>query len=671
MAGTPTDVTRWTPRPRMAAQAFRRGLDAATPRVLYGVRMTASVALAMWVGFWLQLQHAYWAPLTAAIVCQPGIGASLQKGRYRIIGTCIGAVAIVLLTGAMPQSRIGLVAGLAAWGGLCAIMSTFLKNNAAYAAALAGYTATIVFSDAISATPNQVFIVATVRATEISIGVISAGLVLAATDLGDASHRLAEEMAAIAADIAAGIADTLGGRLTIAQAQERRRALLQRVTMLDPLIDEVRGESASVRYRSRTMEAAVGGLLGALAGWRGMATHMNATLDQQAKAEVSIALAAFEALLGHAWRGDPVAVRQACHDHARHLLELPGSTAGARLLVDRAVAALLGLASGANGLVVIEAPTHALAERAGRRLFIPDTLPALLNGLRVVATIVVASVIWIEVAWPGGQGVVVFAAVVTILFAPQAERAYGTVREFAAGVFIATVLAAVIKFGVLPQQQTFLALMLVIGVVMVPAAALAAGSWHKPVFTGISFIFMALLAPENAITFDIAGYLNSALTIIVGICLAACAYRLVPPLSATWRVRRLLALTLRDLRALAAGRRRRTQANWLGLMTARLGSMPDASPGDLGCALAGLTAGQTIIWLRGEADGLEGKDILASALGDLAAGRVADARHGLARYAASQPDRADGLRAQAETALLGGILEQYAAFFGQARREAA
>ncbi len=664
------NMTWWAP-PRAVGSAFRRGLGTATPRVLYGLRMTASVALAMWVAFWLQLDNAYWAPLTAAIVCQPGIGASLQKGRFRIVGTGIGAVAIVLLTSAMPQSRIGELAGLALWGGLAGIMSTLLKNSAAYAAALSGYTAIIVFTDAISATPDQVFTLAVVRATEISIGVLAAGLVLAATDLGDAGRRLADELANIASAIAAGLTDTLAGRLAFAEAQERRRALLARVTALDPLIDEVRGESASVRYRPRALDAAIGGLLGALAAWRGVAMHVNAAPDDQATAEGREALAAFEALDPLDWRDDPAVARRACHEQARRVLALPAQNAGGRMLVDRTAEALLGLGGGANGLAVIEAPTQAVPVRGRAHLFVPDLLPALLNGVRVVAAIGVASTIWIEAAWPGGQGIVIFAAVVTILFAPQADRAYATVREFAGGVFTAAALAAVAEFAVLPQQQTFIALVLVIGAVLVPAAALGAGAWHKSFFTGISFIFIALLQPENTISFDVAGYLNSALTIVVGICLGTCAFRLIPPLSAKWRVRRLLALTLRDLRALAAGRRQRTHAIWLGLMTARLGSMPDAAQPDLACALAGLAAGQTIIWLRREVGGLRSGEILASALGDLAAGRLAGAQDRLARFAASQSDGALGLRAQAEAALLGGILGQYPAFFGQVRQDTA
>jgi uncharacterized membrane protein YccC len=46
-------------------------------------------------------------------VCQPRLDASLRKGRFRMIGTPLGAVAIVVLTACFPQYRC-LFAGMTA-----------------------------------------------------------------------------------------------------------------------------------------------------------------------------------------------------------------------------------------------------------------------------------------------------------------------------------------------------------------------------------------------------------------------------------------------------------------------------------------------------------------------------------------------------------------------------
>src|SRR5271168_1798477 len=78
---------------------------AAGPPLLFGLRLWASVCLALYVAFWLELDNPFWAGTTAAIVCQPHLGASLRKGWYRMVGTLVGAVVIVVLTAWLPQAR--------------------------------------------------------------------------------------------------------------------------------------------------------------------------------------------------------------------------------------------------------------------------------------------------------------------------------------------------------------------------------------------------------------------------------------------------------------------------------------------------------------------------------------------------------------------------------------
>ena len=78
----------------------------AAPAAAYGLRLWTAVCLALYVGFWLELDNAYWAGLTAAIVCQPSLGASLRKALFYVVGTAIGAVAIVALTACFPQDRV-------------------------------------------------------------------------------------------------------------------------------------------------------------------------------------------------------------------------------------------------------------------------------------------------------------------------------------------------------------------------------------------------------------------------------------------------------------------------------------------------------------------------------------------------------------------------------------
>jgi uncharacterized membrane protein YccC len=143
---------------------LRAQLMAARPMLLFGVRLWASVCLALFVAFWLDLDNAYWAETSAGIVCQPEVGASLRKGWFRMLGTLLGAVAAVVMAAYFPQDRVAFLTVLALWGAACAVVATLLRNFASYSAALAGYTAAIIAGDelgAVGGLNGQAFTLAT------------------------------------------------------------------------------------------------------------------------------------------------------------------------------------------------------------------------------------------------------------------------------------------------------------------------------------------------------------------------------------------------------------------------------------------------------------------------------------------------------------------------------
>ena len=89
-------------------------------------------------------------------------------------------------------------------GRACACVATLLRNFAAYAAALAGFTAAILASDTLGATggtDGHIFNFAVMRVSEIWIGIVCAGIVLAGTDFGAAPRRLAKLFADLADNI--------------------------------------------------------------------------------------------------------------------------------------------------------------------------------------------------------------------------------------------------------------------------------------------------------------------------------------------------------------------------------------------------------------------------------------------------------------------------------------
>jgi uncharacterized membrane protein YccC len=597
------------------ALALANAARAVGPPLLFGLRLWASVCLALCVAFWLKLDNAYWAGTSAAIVCQPHLGASLRKSWFRMIGTVVGAVVIVVLTAVFPQNRFGFLVGLALWGGACALVTTLLRNFAAYAAALAGYTAAIVASDQLGATggPNgQAFMLAVYRVSEIWIGIVCAGIVLAGTDFGDAPRRLAAQFAALAAEIAKGFSSslTVAGLSTSDTTQPVRRELIRRVIALDPIMDESLGESSRLRYHSPLLQGAIDGLFYALAAWRGAALRLSHLPKDVARQEANtirrrippeLRSAAQAGQTAH-WTENPSGKRAECDAAARALRALPPGSPSLRLLAAHAANLLAGFAAVLDGLALLVADPVRIRSPRRMTLHVPDWLPAFVNGGRAFVAIGAIEVFWIVTEWPNGALAITFTAIAVILLAPRADAAYAQAVRFTIGVALAAVCAAIIKFAVLPLLVSFAGFSMAMALYLVPVGMLVAQASSPAtftLFTAMSGNFVPLLAPTNQMSYDTVQFCNSALAIVVGCGVAAVSFRLLPPLSPAFRVERLLELTLHDLRRLATANVGRLPADWQGRIYKRLVAMPDeAEPLQRGQLLTALSLGRNIIALR-------------------------------------------------------------------------
>jgi uncharacterized membrane protein YccC len=653
------------------AWRLESGLRVAGPPLLFGLRLWASVSLALYVAFWLQLDDPYWA--VSAAVCQPQLGASLRKGWFRIIGTLIGAVMSVVFIAFFTEDRALFLAALALWGAVCAFATTVLRNFASYAAALSGFTVAIIAGNLLGATggvdADAAFLLAVTRASEICIGIVCTEVVLAGTDFGGARHRLAVTFASLGSGIAAGFA----GAIAVAgpeppDTQRAPQEFLARVIALDPLIDETIGESPQIRSHSGGLQKATDGLFTALAAWYAV-VHWLARMPAKDRWQKAAILenvppefrssAEPGAVVGSC--ADPDGLQRLCQATAQRMTDLPAVTLSQRLLADKAAEAFTGLADAFNGLALIVAESaRAARDLRWERLRIPDWLPALINAARAFVTIGAVALFWIVTGWPGGSGAITFAAIVVLLMAPRADQAYGAAIVFTAGAVLDLALTALVNFAALPGLRTegFAGFSLVMGACLVPIGALlrqARQPWQVGLFSAMIMGFVLMLKPTNPETYDTQTFYNVGLAIVAGVGAGAFSFRLLPPLSPAFRTYRLLALSLRDLRRLATGH---SQRDWEGRITCRLTFMPDAAtPLQRAQLLATLSAGSEIIRLRRLVSHLRLGTILGTALTELAQGRSASAIARLAQLDAAIVARGDTqLERQTILRVRGGIL---------------
>jgi hypothetical protein len=167
-------------------------------------------------------------------------------------------------------------------------------------------------------------------------------------------------------------------------------------------------------------------------------------------------------------------------------------------------------------------------------------------------------------------------------------------------------------------------------------------------------------------SYDQQQYYNMALTIITGAGAGAFSFLLIPPLSPGFRTRRLLTLTLRDLRRLATGPIPRTPDDWEGRMFGRFAALPDqAQPLQRSQLMAAFSVGSEIIQLRHIASRLELGTALDSALEALAQAESAIAVERLALVDQALASRAGAavLRARGLILAISASLTQHAACF--------
>src|SRR5262245_55806430 len=168
------------------------------------VRVWIAVVVALYAGFWLQLETPSSAAVTVAILALPTRGQALEKAGFRLMATIIGVAASIAIVGVFSQARDLLLLAFAAWLGLCVYAAGLSDGNRAYAAVLSGYTVALVAIQQID-TPQLVFDSAVARGAAIVVGIAAIAVVndlLAAPDryLGLESqlanlHRRVRELA--------------------------------------------------------------------------------------------------------------------------------------------------------------------------------------------------------------------------------------------------------------------------------------------------------------------------------------------------------------------------------------------------------------------------------------------------------------------------------------------
>jgi uncharacterized membrane protein YccC len=312
--------------------------------------------------------------------------------------------------------------------------------------------------------------------------------------------------------------------------------------------------------------------------------------------------------------------------------------------------------------------------RGTARSHVPDWLPASVNAVRAFLSVGAISLFWIASAWPSGVFAITFCAVVVLLLPLQGDLAYSASMTFLKGCVLATGVAAVLEFGILPRVTTFPSLCLALGLALVPFGCLLAWSRNPLMFVAASANVLPPLSITNAMTYDGSQFWNNSIAILVGVAVGALAMRILPPLSPAIRTSRLLALTLVDLRRLAKrASSRGKDDDWESRGVGRLLAMPEqAEPVERAQLFAAVTVGREALWFRHVAPRFVPGAAVDAALQAVAEGRSGEAIgrvEDIDRQLAALPPAESGkrivLRLRATILVISGRLAQFGSYFDE------
>lgn len=111
----------------------------------YALRTTLASCFALFVGWWLGLEHPQWAAMSVWAASQPQQrGMLVEKCLFRLIGTVVGTIVGVLILYLSHGDILYIALGLTFWVTLCTGAGNLFHGQFGYLTLLSGYTASLV-----------------------------------------------------------------------------------------------------------------------------------------------------------------------------------------------------------------------------------------------------------------------------------------------------------------------------------------------------------------------------------------------------------------------------------------------------------------------------------------------------------------------------------------------
>src|SRR6201992_1146822 len=144
--------------------------------IVFSVNCYIATILTMFVAFSLDLKSPGWAMTPFYLPTQPLSGPMRAKAFYRVIGTFVGAAAMIAIIPNLVDAPELTTLAVILWVTLCVFVSLLDRTPRSYMFVLSGYTAALIGFPSVLA-PDTVFDTAVARVEERTLGVVCPAVV--------------------------------------------------------------------------------------------------------------------------------------------------------------------------------------------------------------------------------------------------------------------------------------------------------------------------------------------------------------------------------------------------------------------------------------------------------------------------------------------------------------
>jgi len=543
---------------------------------IFAFKTFLAAILALYVALMFDLPRPYWAMATVYITSQMLAGATRAKAAYRVAGTLCGAAMAILIIPNLVNAPFLLCTAIALWVAFCLYCSLLDRTPRSYLFILSGYTAALIGFPAVDE-PGAIFDLAVSRAEEISIGIICASLIsiliLPRTVREVVADRI-EEWCVEADQLVLKICGTEG----LGQLHATFLRLAGGVLSLEAFLKQIAYEASIKRHSVEALAILRQHMLVLLPIASGISDRIRILKQHSAfPVEADHLIADLRNWL----RGDDTSVVSPMLLRATAEAAKPAPAKDWNTLLTMSLIAqiehFIDLQEDIRRLKKHVADGRRLPElkfpytRSTKAIRHRDHSLAFRSALAVFVTILVICGFWIFSGWSiDGSGAAMMAAVACCFFATMDDPA-PAIFKFANSSIIGALWAAIYLFALLPRATNFemLAFMLA------PALLICGALMHHPEAAlyamGGAVIGLTLLALHSVYGADFAVFLNSALSVTIGMWVAAIVTRLIRSVDESATARRLVTLNRALLVDVARGQKRHDGFGTAALMLDRLG----------------------------------------------------------------------------------------------------